>query len=89
MTGVQRCALPISLTHDLNVRQLEQLQQPENVSRETIAAKPRVHRQLELELARLTGTKVRIVGHDKGRLELHYHTLEDLNRILEMIGYEA
>jgi ParB family transcriptional regulator, chromosome partitioning protein len=40
-------------------------------------------------LARHVGTKVRIVGQDKGRLELHYHSLEDLNRILEMIGYEA
>jgi len=85
----QEWALEQTLTHDLNVRQLEQLQQPENVSRETIAAKPRLHHQLELELARLTGTKVRIVGHDKGRLELHYHTLEDLNRILELIGYES
>ena len=85
----QEWALEQTLTHDLNVRQLEQLKEPEDVSRETIAARPRVHRQLELELARLTGTKVRIVGQDKGRLELHYHTLEDLNRILEMIGYES
>ena len=87
--GQQEWALEQTLTHDLNVRQLEQLQPPENVSRETIAAKPRVHRQLELELARLTGTKVRIVGQDKGRLEMHYHSLEDLNRILELIGYES
>ena len=85
----QEWALEQTLTHDLNVRQLEQLKEPDIVSRETITAKPRVHRQLELELARLTGTKVRIVGKDKGRLELHYHTLEDLNRILELIGYES
>ncbi len=85
----QEWALEQTLTHDLNVRQLEQLQKPENVSRETLTAKPRAHRQLELELARLTGTKVRIIGQDKGRLELHYHTLEDLNRILEIIGYES
>lgn len=85
----QEWALEQTLTHDLNVRQLEQLKEPEHVSRETIAAKPRIHRQLELELARLTGTKVRIVGQDKGRLELHYHTLEELNRILELIGYES
>ena len=85
----QEWALEQTLTHDLNVRQLEQLQKPDNVSHETITSKPRVHRQLELELARLIGTKVRIVGQDKGRLELHYHTLEDLNRILELIGYES
>ena len=87
--GQQEWALEQTLTHDLNVRQLEQLKEPDNVSRETNSAKPRVHRQLELELARLTGTKVRIVGQDKGRLELHYHSLEDLNRILELIGYES
>lgn len=85
----QEWALEQALTHDLNVRQLEQLKQPEHVSRETIPTKTRTHRQLELELARLTGTKVRIVGQEKGRLELHYHTLEDLNRILELIGYES
>jgi ParB family transcriptional regulator, chromosome partitioning protein len=87
----QDWALEQILTHDLTVRQAEELKQEaeKNVSRETIAAKPRVHRQLELELSRLTGTKVKIVGQDKGKLELHYHNLEDLNRILEMIGYEA
>jgi ParB family transcriptional regulator, chromosome partitioning protein len=87
----QDWALEQILTHDLTVRQAEELklETEKNVSRETIAAKPRVHRQLELELSRLTGTKVKIVGQDRGKLELHYHNLEDLNRILEMIGYEA
>jgi ParB family chromosome partitioning protein len=85
----QEWALEQTLTHDLNVRQLEKLPSPQNVSRETPAAKPRTHRQLELELTRLTGTKVRIVGQDKGRLELQFHSLEDLNRLLGIIGYEA
>ena len=87
----QDWALEQILTHDLTVRQAEELklEAEKNVSRETLSAKPRVHRQLELELSRLTGTKVKIVGQDRGKLELHYHNLEDLNRILEMIGYEA
>ncbi|NJK44315.1 MAG: ParB/RepB/Spo0J family partition protein [Pleurocapsa sp. SU_196_0] len=84
-------ALEQIVSNDLNVRQAEALRfdvQDEG-SRETLTAKPRVHRQLELELTRLAGTKVRIVGQDKGKLELYYHNLEDLNRILEMIGYEG
>jgi ParB family chromosome partitioning protein len=85
----QDWALEQTLTHDLNVRQLEQLKPQPDVSRETSAAKPRTHRQLELELTRLIGTKVRIVGQDKGRLELQYHSLEDLNRLLEFLGYAA
>jgi ParB family transcriptional regulator, chromosome partitioning protein len=87
----QDWALEQILTHDLTVRQAEELklEAEKNVSRETLAPKPRVHRQLELELSRLTGTKVKIVGQEKGKLELYYHNPEDLNRILEMIGYEA
>jgi ParB family transcriptional regulator, chromosome partitioning protein len=84
-------ALEQIVSNDLNVRQAEALRfdAQDNVSRETLTAKPRVHRQLELELTRLAGTKVRIIGQEKGKLELYYHNLEDLNRILEMIGYEA
>jgi ParB family transcriptional regulator, chromosome partitioning protein len=84
-------ALEQIVSNDLNVRQAEALRfdNEAEVSRETLTSKPRVHRQLELELTRLAGTKVRIVGQDRGKLELYYHNLEDLNRILEMIGYEA
>jgi ParB family transcriptional regulator, chromosome partitioning protein len=85
-------ALEQILTRDLTVRDAEALKrEPEMAAGESkpSGAKPRVHRQLELELSRLTGTKVRIAGQDKGKLELYYHNLEDLNRILEIIGYEA
>ena len=88
-------ALEQIIAGDLTVRQAEALRrepEPEPVApgeKLVPGGKPRLHRQLEVELARHVGTKVRIVGQDKGRLELHYHSLEDLNRILEMIGYEA
>jgi ParB family transcriptional regulator, chromosome partitioning protein len=91
----QDWALEQILTNHLSVRQAEQLKllsEDENTvgdAQKAVGSKPRVHRQLELELARYAGTKVRIVGQDKGKLELYYHNLEDLNRILELMGYEA
>jgi ParB family transcriptional regulator, chromosome partitioning protein len=88
-------ALEQVVSNDLNVRQTEALKKSTEgdtrlgSSAAAIAAKPRIHRQLELELSRYSGTKVRIVGENKGRLELYYHSPEDLNRILVMLGYEV
>ncbi len=84
-------ALEQIVVRDLTVRQAEQLKREppaETVAKQAALEKPRVHRQLELELSRIAGTKVKIVGQDKGKLELYYHNLEDLNRILEILGYE-
>jgi ParB family transcriptional regulator, chromosome partitioning protein len=87
----QQWALEQILSGDLNVRQSEglKLKQEGFVSRETSTTPPRVHRQLELELSRFAGTKVRIVGQEKGRLELHFHTQDDLSRLLALLGYES
>ena len=85
-------ALEQIVVRDLTVRQAELLKReppPEILAKQAALEKPRVHRQLELELSRIAGTKVKIVGQDKGKLELYYHNLEDLNRILEILGYEA
>ncbi|MEY4529996.1 MAG: hypothetical protein RLZZ156_717, partial [Deinococcota bacterium] len=85
-------ALEQIVVRDLTVRQAELLIReppPETLAKQAALEKPRVHRQLELELSRIAGTKVKIVGQDKGKLELYYHNLEDLNRILEILGYEA
>jgi ParB family chromosome partitioning protein len=85
-------ALEQIVVRDLTVRQAEMLKReppPETLAKQAALEKPRVHRQLELELSRIAGTKVKIVGEDKGKLELYYHNLEDLNRILEILGYEA
>lgn len=73
----------------LNVRGAEALR------RETVAPAPvkvnppRTYRQVELDLSRRTGTKVRITGEDKGRVELNYASREELDRILEILGYAA
>lgn len=84
-------ALEQIVARDLTVRQAGLLKReptPEQVAKQEKVEKPRLHRQLELELSRIAGTKVKIVGEDKGKLELYYHNLEDLNRILEILGYE-
>ena len=84
-------ALEQIVARDLTVRQAELLNReptPEQIAKQEKVEKPRLHRQLELELSRMAGTKVKIVGEDKGKLELYYHNLEDLNRILEILGYE-
>jgi ParB family transcriptional regulator, chromosome partitioning protein len=81
-------ALEQIVTFDLTVRQAEKLKN-ETPAVAKKAEKPRVFRQLELELSRQVGTKVKIVGQDKGKLELYYHSPDDLNRILEMLGYEG
>ncbi len=85
-------ALEQIVVRDLTVRQAEMLKRepaPEILAKQATLEKPRLHRQLELELSRIAGTKVKIVGEDKGKLELYYHNLEDLHRILEILGYEA
>ncbi|MFN3266240.1 MAG: ParB/RepB/Spo0J family partition protein [Deinococcales bacterium] len=81
-------ALEQIIRFDLTVRQAGQLKR-ENKQKDKKLEKPRLHRQLELELSRAVGTKVKIVGQDKGRLELYYHSPEDLSRILEILGYES
>jgi ParB family transcriptional regulator, chromosome partitioning protein len=85
-------ALEQIVVRDLTVRQAELLKReppPETLAKQAKVEQPRIHRQLELELSRIAGTKVKIVGQDKGKLELYYHNLEDLNRILEILGYES
>lgn len=90
----QEWALQQILDKELSVRQAEQLKRAPDEENKAgkgnpIPPKPRVHRQLELELQRHAGTRVRIVGQDKGRLELYYNSPEDLNRLLEILGYQA
>ena len=41
------------------------------------------------DLARHVGTIVRVRGGRKGRVELHFRSEEELERLLELLGYEA
>ncbi len=68
----------------LSVRQAEALKrrQPRRTSRESPYA------ALEEELSRFAGTKVSISGGRRGKLELHFHSEDELARLLEMLGFQ-
>ena len=87
----QEWALKQILSGYLSVREAERLEFP---SSESSKASPRKkaekhYGQLEEDLARHVGTKVKISGKDKGRLELHFHSSDELQRLLEVLGYQA
>lgn len=77
----------------LSVRQAEQLQPPTaRANGESGTAQtPRAGRfqMLEEDLSRHAGTKVRISGDKRGRIELHFHNEDELQRLLELLGYQA
>lgn len=76
-------------TRRLNVREAEALKRTARTTAPLPVNPPRPYRQVELALSRRTGTKVRITGEDKGRVELNYASREELDRILELLGYAA
>ena len=85
-------ALEQILTKQLSVRQAEALD-PQTEHHKTKHHKPvksalRQHRVLEEELARQVGAKVKITGREKGRLELFFHSEDELTRLLGLLGYE-
>lgn len=75
----------------LSVRQAEQLKAPAKTTEGGATARPRNSRfqMLEEDLSRYAGTKVRISGDKRGRIELHFHSEDELQRLLEMLGYQA
>jgi ParB family transcriptional regulator, chromosome partitioning protein len=88
-------ALEQILENNLNVRQAEELKRPEFsvlTPRGEIVIQTSSNSeygQLEQDLARHVGSKVVIKGKDKGRLELHFYSREELERLLSMLGYQA
>lgn len=49
---------------------------------------PAAAKHLERELSRLMGTNVRLTGTDRGELRVKFSTVEELNRLLQAVGYE-
>jgi len=76
----------------LSVRQAEQLRRPAARSGGVIPAQRTAvssrYQLLEEDLSRHAGTKVRISGNKRGRIELHFHNEDELTRLLELIGYQ-
>ncbi|WP_297083619.1 ParB/RepB/Spo0J family partition protein [uncultured Demequina sp.] len=71
----------------LSVRQAEALKRPIGGTRRNPSDGR--YRGLEEDLARHAGTMVRVRGGKKGRIELHFRSEEELERLLELLGYQA
>lgn len=82
-------ALEQITARSLSVREAEALKREKREPTPIKVNPPRAFRQVELDLSRRTGTRVRITGEDKGRVELNYASREELDRILEILGYAA
>ncbi|MDR9390556.1 MAG: ParB/RepB/Spo0J family partition protein [Trueperaceae bacterium] len=80
-------ALEQILRRGLNVRQAEALRAPSEATPRS--ASDGRYAALEDDLARQLGTKVRVQGGRKGRIELHFRSREELERLLERLGYQA
>ena len=83
------------IRNDLSVRATEKLAErvKDEIKPERKKRKPRneTHSKseevlaVERELMTLTGTKVSITGDSKGKLELEYYSIDELNRLIDII----
>jgi ParB family transcriptional regulator, chromosome partitioning protein len=83
----QDWALEQILSLGLSVRQAERLKRP--VGERVRSEKPSLYDQIEHSLAEVWGTKVRIIGERKGKVELHFYSRDDLDRLLELLNYRT
>lgn len=73
----------------LSVRDAEALKRREPGAGRKRDVSARRHARLEEDLSRHAGTKVHIRGGSKGKIELHFHSEDELQRLLELLGYQA
>ena len=92
----QTWALDTVLEKQLSVRQAEGLKrstgqttQPEPRSASSNKSSGNKYSDLELNLSRAVGTKVRVSGDKKGKIELHFASHDELERLLELLNYQA
>jgi ParB family chromosome partitioning protein len=60
---------------------------PDRVEQTNVS--PASHRAIAEDLSRFFGAKVTIQGYDQGKIEVRFHSLEELQRLLEFFGYQA
>lgn len=82
-------ALEEIVRRGLTVRQAEQLERPAARTGDADDKSARPYHQLEEDLSRFAGTRVSISGRKKGRIELHFHDEDELQRLLDLLGYQA
>jgi len=85
--GDQLWALQKIVEGDLTVRQAEALRRTAITARRS--ASDERYRELEESLARHAGTKVKVSGGDRGKIELHFYSQDELERLLELLGFEV
>jgi ParB family chromosome partitioning protein len=80
-------ALAQVLDRDLTVRQAEALQRP--AVREVDAGSPGRYDHLAEALTRQVGARVKIRGGRRGAIELHFHDEDQLQGLLDLLGYRG
>lgn len=86
----RKWALKQILTNDLTVRQSENLKKSDTPTQERAkSASDNRYAELIEDLSKHLGTKVKISGGTKGKLELFFYSTEELERLLEIMDYEA
>lgn len=74
------------VTQGLSVRQAEALKNEEPVSRKVpTTSKVSAYEDVERTLSQKFGTKVRIKGIKKGKIELEFYSVADLTRIVDLL----
>lgn len=80
----RKWALEQILGRNLSVRDAEGLTRKEAKGE---VAKEKEFAALESDLSRFVGTKVKVSGHDRGKIELHFFSRDELQRLLDLMGY--
>lgn len=75
------------ISEGLNVRQAEALgQERPTEPKKKRGSKESVYPDVERELSRKYGTKVRIKGNRKGKIEIEFYSVADLTRIVDILN---
>lgn len=83
--GPQRIAAAKKITEEgFNVRQVEELAKGKKVKKKP-AEKQSSYPDVERVLSSKLGTKVRIKGNKKGKIEIEYYSVADLTRIVDLL----
>lgn len=82
-------ALTQILEKSLSVRQSEGLERPTLDTTKENGIETRAQSDIELNLSRIVGTKVKVSGNRKGKIELHFASTDELERLLELLNYQA
>lgn len=72
----------------LSVRDAEELKRPTAAGKKRDVRVGR-HARLEEDVSRHVGARVQIRGGSRGKIELHFHSEDELQRLLELMGYQA